>query len=297
MFTTQNLVSVAIAALLTAGLYAVMSYGLAIIYGVMKVINVSNAGFLMLGAFMTLMYSQWWHLDPVAGAVLNLLPFFGAGWLVYKLLVRRVVNSRSARPIASLLLLFALWLVIQNVALAIWGSEDQSIITAYTYKSLIVGGFRLPLTRLIVFAVALAALSLLHFVLGHTYIGKALRATVQDPQAALLVGIDTERISALAFGLGTALAGFAGGLLTLLFSFTPDFGGPFQLKSFTIIVLGGLENFAGVTVGAAILALAESFAVLFMRASLQSVIAYGLLVVALIVMPGGVAQLWSRIRS
>ncbi|HLQ63224.1 MAG TPA: branched-chain amino acid ABC transporter permease [bacterium] len=297
MFTTQNLVSVAIAALLTAGLYAVMSYGLAIIYGVMKVINVSNAGFLMLGAFMTLMYSQWWHLDPVAGAVLNLLPFFGTGWLVYKLLVRRVVNSRSARPIASLLLLFALWLVIQNVALAIWGSEDQSIITAYTYKSLIVGGFRLPLTRLIVFAVALLALSLLHFVLGHTYIGKALRATVQDPQAALLVGIDTERISALAFGLGTALAGFAGGLLTLLFSFTPDFGGPFQLKSFTIIVLGGLENFAGVTVGAAILALAESFAVLFMRASLQNVIAYGLLVVALIVMPGGVAQLWSRIRS
>ncbi|OLC28503.1 MAG: hypothetical protein AUH31_08770 [Armatimonadetes bacterium 13_1_40CM_64_14] len=294
MFTTQNLVSVAIAALLTAGLYAVMSYGLAIIYGVMKVINVSNAGFLMLGAFMTLMYFQWWHLDPVAGAVLNLLPFFGAGWLVYKLLVRRVV---SARPIATLLLLFALWLVIQNVALAIWGSDDQSIITAYTYKSLIVGGFRLPLTRLIVFAVALLALSLLHFVLGHTYVGKALRATVQDPQAALLVGIDTERISALAFGLGTALSGFAGSLLTLLFSFTPDFGGPFQLKSFTIIVLGGLENFAGVTVGAAVLALTESFAVLFMRASLQNVIAYGLLVVALIVMPGGVAQLWARTRS
>ena len=294
MFTTQNLVSVAIAALLTAGLYAVMSYGLAIIYGVMKVINVSNAGFLMLGAFMTLMYFQWWHLDPVAGAVLNLLPFFGAGWLVYKLLVRRVVN---ARPIATLLLLFALWLVIQNVALAIWGSDDQSIITAYTYKSLIVGGFRLPLTRLIVFAVALLALSLLHFVLGHTYVGKALRATVQDPQAALLVGIDTERISALAFGLGTALSGFAGSLLTLLFSFTPDFGGPFQLKSFTIIVLGGLENFAGVTVGAAVLALTESFAVLFMRASLQNVIAYGLLVVALIVMPGGVAQLWARTRS
>src|SRR3989442_819245 len=150
---------------------------------------------------------------------------------------------------------------------------------------------------LMVWAVALLALTLLHFVLGHTYVGKALRATVQDPQAALLVGIDTERISALAFGLGTALSGFAGSLLTLLFSFTPDFGGPFQLKSFTIIVLGGLENFAGVTVGAAVLALTESFAVLFMRASLQNVIAYGLLVVALIVMPGGVAQLWARTRS
>ena len=111
------------------------------------------------------------------------------------------------------------------------------------------------------------------------------------------MGIDTEQINAMAFGLGTAFAGFAGGLLTLLFSFNPDFGGTFQLKSFTIIVLGGLENLAGVTVGAAILAFAESYAVLFMRASLQNVIAYALLVVALIVMPGGVAQLLSRRRT
>ncbi len=294
MFTAQDLISVGVAALLTAGLYAVMSYGLAIIYGVMKVINLSHAGFLMLGAFMTLVYFQLWRLDPILGAFLNLPVFFAAGWLVYKTLVRRVI---TALPIASLLLLFALWLVIQNVALAIWGSDDQSIITAYTYTALPLLGFRIPLTRLLVFGIALIVLTVLHYGLGHTYIGKALRATVQDRQAALLVGIDTEKISAVAFGLGTALAAFAGSLLTLLFSFTPDFGGSFQLKSFTIIVLGGLENLAGVTVGAAILSFAESFAVLFMRASLQNVIAYALLVVALIVMPGGVAQLMTRGRS
>jgi branched-chain amino acid transport system permease protein len=294
VFTAHNLISIGIAALLTAGLYAVMSYGLAIIYGVMKVINLSNAGFLMLGAFMALVYFQSWHLDPILGAFVNLPVFFIAGWTVYTLLVRRVMTSV---PIASLLLLFALWLVIQNLALAVWGSEDQSIITSYTYKALSVLGFRIPVTRLLVFGVALLALGILHYVLGHTYVGKALRATVQDPQASVLVGIDTERISAVAFGLGTAFAGFAGGLLTLLFSFTPDFGGAFQLKSFTIIVLGGLENFAGVTAGAAILALVESYAVLFMRASLQNVIAYALLVVALVVMPGGVAQLWTRSHS
>ncbi len=293
MFTAQNLISVGIAALLTAGLYAVMSYGLAIIYGVMKVINLSNAGFLMLGAFMTLVYSQVWRLDPLVGAFVNLPVFFVTGWIVYRFLVRRVMTSL---PIASLLLLFALWLVIQNLALAIWGPDDQSIITAYTYKALSLFGFRIPVTRLLVFGVALLVLGILHYILGHTYVGKALRATVQDPQAALLVGIDTERISAVAFGLGTAFAGFAGSLLTLLFSFTPDFGASFQLKSFTIIVLGGLENFAGVTIGAAILSFVESYAVLFMKASLQNVIAYALLVVVLIVMPGGVAQLWSRSR-
>ena len=294
MFSTQNLVSVGIAALLTAGLYAIMSYGLAIMYGVMRVINLSHAGFLMLGAFMALVYFQRWHLDPVVGAFVNLPIFFALGWLVHRLLVRRVVTSL---PMASLLLLFGLWLVIQNLALAVWGGEDQSIITAYTYKALSLFGFRVPVTRLIVFAVALSVLAVLHFLLGHTYLGKALRATVQDPTAGLLVGIDTDRISALAFGLGTAFAAFAGGLLTLLFSFNPDFGGSFQLKSFTIIVLGGLENLAGVAAGAAILAFAESYAVLFMRASLQNVVAYALLVVALIVIPGGIGSLFSQNRS
>ncbi len=294
MFSTQNLVSVGIAALLTAGLYAIMSYGLAIIYGVMRVINLSHAGFLMLGAFMALVYFQRWHLDPVLGAFANLPVFFVLGWLVHRLLVRRVVTSL---PMASLLLLFGLWLVIQNLALAVWGGEDQSIITGYTYKALSLFGFRVPVTRLIVFAVALSVLAVLHFLLGHTYLGKALRATVQDPTASLLVGIDTDRISALAFGLGTAFAAFAGGLLTLLFSFNPDFGGSFQLKSFTIIVLGGLENLAGVAAGAAILAFAESYAVLFMRASLQNVVAYALLVVALIVIPGGIGSLFSQNRS
>ena len=291
MLSAQNLISVGIAALLTAGLYAIMSYGLAIIYGVMKVINLSNAGFLMLGAFMTLVYVQRWHLDPIVAAFVNLPLFFVAGWLVYRTLVRRVA---TALPIASLLLLFGLWLVIQNLAVAIWGGEDQSVITSYTYKALTLYGFRIPVTRLLVFGVAIVVLSALHFLLGHTYLGKALRATTQDPGAGLLVGIDTERISATAFGLGTAFAGFAGSLLTLLFSFNPDFGGSFQLKSFTIIVLGGLENFAGVTVGAAVLAFAESYAVLFMRASLQNVIAYALLVIALIVMPGGIGQFLQR---
>ena len=291
MFSAENLIAVGIASVLTAGLYAIMSYGLAIIYGVMRVINLSHAGFLMLGAFMTLVYFQRWHLDPVLGGFVNLPVFFVVGVLVYRGLVRRVATSL---PIASLLLLFGLWLVIQNLAVAIWGGEDQSIITAYTYKALTVFGFRIPVTRLIVFGVALLVLSVLHFALGHTYVGKALRATVQDPTAGLLVGIDTERVSAVAFGLGTAFAAFAGSLCTLLFSFNPDFGGSFQLKSFTIIVLGGLENFAGVTVGAAVLAFAESYAVLFMRASLQNVIAYALLVAALIVMPGGIGQLLHR---
>src|SRR5436305_1611134 len=100
-----------------------------------------------------------------------------------------------------------------------------------------------------------------------------------------------------AFHLGTAMVGFAGGLMTLLFSFTPDFGGPFQIKAFCVIVLGGLTSFVGVAIGSLLLALAESFGTLYMRASLQNLIAFGLLFIALVFMPGGVMGLLQRRRS
>ena len=280
-----------VGAILTAGLYSVMSFGLALIYGVMRLINLSHAGTMMFGAFVTLTLNRAFHLDPVLGSLVVLPLFFGFGVALYALVVRRI--ARSA-PIVSLLLLFGLWLVLQNVAYLIWGNEDQSIITPYTYLSLRVGFLSLAVTRLIVFAAGLAALAVLAWFMSRTYTGRAIRAVSLNYNASRLAGIDVERISALAFGLGTAMAAFAGGQLTLLFSFTPDFGGVFQSKAFCVIVLGGLTSFVGVAVGSLLLALAESFGVLFMRASLQNLIAFGLLFVALVFMPGGLASLARR---
>ena len=119
-------------------------------------------------------------------------------------------------------------------------------------------------------------------------LGSAIRALAQDRDACRLVGIDAERAGMVAFGLGTALAGVAGALLSLLFSFSPEFGGPFQLKSFAIIVLGGLESFVGVALAALIVALAEQWSVAVMPAALQNVVAFVILVVALVVLPGGI---------
>ena len=280
-----------VGAILTAGLYSVMSFGLALIYGVMRLINLSHAGTMMFGAFVTLTLNRAFHLDPVLGSLVVLPLFFGFGVALYALVVRRI--ARGA-PIVSLLLLFGLWLVLQNVAYLIWGNEDQSIITPYTYLSLKVGFLSLALTRLIVFAAGLAALAALAWFMSRTYTGRAIRAVSLNYDASRLAGIDVERIAALAFGLGTAMAAFAGGLLTLLFSFTPDFGGVFQSKAFCVIVLGGLTSFVGVAVGSLLLALAEAFGVLFMRASLQNLIAFGLLFVALVFMPGGLASLARR---
>jgi branched-chain amino acid transport system permease protein len=271
-----------------------MSFGLALIYGVMRLINLSHAGTMMFGAFITLTLNRAFHLDPILGSLVVLPLFFAFGVALYSLVVRRV--ARSA-PIVSLLLLFGLWLVLQNVAYIIWGTEDQSIVTSYTYLSLKLGFLSLAVTRLIVFGAGLAALGVLAWFMSRTFTGKAIRAVSLNYEASRLAGIDVQRISALAFGLGTGLAAFAGSLMTLLFSFTPDFGGVFQTKAFCVIVLGGLTSFVGVAVGSLLLALVESFGVLYMRASLQNLIAFGLLFVALVFMPGGLPSLIKSRRT
>jgi branched-chain amino acid transport system permease protein len=295
MYEPSAIAGLVIAAVLTAGLYALMSYGLALVYGVMKIINLAHAGTMMLGAFVVLELNRRLHLDPVPGAVISACMFFLLGMGLYRVAVRRVI---AAPPIASLLLLFGVWLCTQNAAYLYWGSEDQSIVTAYTYATLDLGGLKIAVTRLIPFVVSLVALGALTWFLRSTDLGKAIRAVSQNATSARLVGIRSERVATIAFGLGSALSAFAGGLLTLLFSFNPDFGGTFQLKSFAIIVLGGLESFTGVALGAVVLATVESFSILIpsWRASLVNLLAFSLLVAALVVLPGGITSLLERRR-
>ena len=294
MYSLQDLLGLAIAALLTGGLYATMSYGLALVYGVMKIINLAHAATMMLAAFTVLTLNRAVGLDPIIGSLVVLPVFFLAGMGLYRVAVRRVATV----PIASLLLLFGVWLVAQNAAYLIWGSEDQSILTPYTYSTLDVLGIKIAVIRIIPFVLSIVMLALLRWFLANTDLGRAIRAVSQDRVSSRLAGINAEQTATIAFGIGTMLSAFAGGLLTLIFSFTPNFGGVFQLKSFAIIVLGGLESFAGVALGSLVLSTAESFSILIpgWRASLVNLLAFGLLVVTLVVFPGGLASLFTRRR-
>ncbi len=292
MYDLSNLGALAIASLLTGGLYATMSYGLALVYGVMKIINLAHAATMMLAAFTVLTLNRAIGLDPIVGALVVLPIFFLAGMALYRVAVSRVASV----PIASLLLLFGVWLVAQNLAYLIWGSEDQSILTSYTYSTIDVFGIKVAVIRIVPFVLSIVMLAILRWFLANTDLGRAIRAVSQDRVAARLAGINADRTATIAFGIGSMLSAFAGGLLALIFSFTPDFGGIFQLKSFAIIVLGGLESFAGVALGALVLATIESFSILIpgWRASLVNLLAFGLLVVTLVILPGGIASLFAR---
>jgi branched-chain amino acid transport system permease protein len=282
-----------VAAILLAGIYAAMSIGMTVIYGVMKIVNLAHAGFMMMGAYFVYELFERLHIDPVIGAMLALPAFFLFGMGVYLALVQWLPKSDQP-TLSSLLLMFGFWLVLQNVAYLIWQNEDRSIFTPRTFSVIQLGPVTISTVRLIVFLAAVVTITVLQIVLRRSWFGRSVRALIQNPYAARIVGVDDRRTAMLSFGVGTAFAGFAGALLAMLYSFSPDFGRPFLLRSFVIIVLGGLESFSGVAIGALILALVETFSILYVPASYQPAISYALLVVVLLVLPKGVAGLLEK---
>jgi branched-chain amino acid transport system permease protein len=276
-----------------------MSYGLAVIYGVMRIINLAHAGILMLGAYATFTLYSRFGLDPFLSLLAVVPVFFGFGILLYQTMVRRLPRSQAGPSIESLLLLFGLWLVLQNLAYALWGGDTQSILTGYTMKSVSLLGVRVGVPSVAVFAVSVASLLALQVLLRRTYLGRAIRAVTQNRDAALIAGVNADRISAVAFGLGTALAAAAGTLLSTMYAFTPDFGRSFLLKSFCIIVLAGMESVAGVAGGAFVLALLENAAGAYtsIPTAFQDALSFTLLVIALVAFPQGLPGLFGKLRS
>lgn len=282
-----------VAAVLLAGIYAAMSIGMTIIYGVMKIVNLAHAGFMMMGAYFVYQLFESFQLNPVVGAVIALPVFFLFGMAIHWLLVQWLPKSDQP-TLSSLLLMFGVWLVLQNIAYLIWKNEDRSIFTPLTFSVIRLGPVTIAKVRLIVFIAAVVSVIVLQVVLRRSWFGRSVRALIQNPHAAKIVGVDEGTTAMLSFGVGTAFAGFAGALMALLYSFSPDFGRPFLLRSFVIIVLGGLESFSGVAVGALVLALVETFSILWVPASYQPAISYALLVVVLLVLPKGMASLLER---
>ncbi len=290
----QKLLVIVLNSLLAAGLYATMSYGLAVIYGVMRIINLAHAGLMMLAAYATFALNDRWGMDPFLSIVVVAPVFFLIGVGLYETLVRWLPKGTGGPSMQSLLLLFGVWLVLQNLAYAVWGGDTQSILTPYTMESVGLLGGRFGVPQILVFAASVLSLVALNLVLRRTYLGKAIRAVTQNRDAAMLSGVPAGRISAVAFGLGTAFAAIAGSMLSTLYAFTPDFGRSFLLKAFCIIVLGGLESFTGVALGAFVLALIENFASAYtsIPVSFQDAISFTLLVVVLVAAPGGIPGLW-----
>ena len=282
----DRFVDLTVSAVLLAGLYATMAYGLGLIYGVLRVVNLAHGGVIMAGAYLGWILHGRLGIDPYLSIPLVVAASFGLGVLMYRLLVRHLPRGPAGGP-ASLLLLFGVWLVLRNVAYLLFTGNDQAIRTSYSTRSVVLLGSHVSVNRLAVLGIALVTPALLHLLLKRTYLGRAIRAVAQNPDSCTLVGVDVERIYSLTFGLGTALAGLAGLLSATIFSFNPGSGSVELLKSFVVVVLGGLGSVLGTGVAALILAAVEVFAILVLPSYLTAAVGFIMLLLVLVLRPGG----------
>lgn len=280
------MLGLAISAVLLAGLYAVMAYGLGLIYGVMRVVDLAHGGLIMAAAYLTWWLFTTFGLDPYASIPIVAVAFFGVGVAMYKGLIR-LLPPGAMTGVQALLLLFGVWLIIRNLAYMLFSGDDQAIRTSYSTASVDLGVGTYSLNRVIVFVVGALAMAALHVLLHRTMLGTAIRAVAQNPDSAALSGIDVERIRTLTFGIGASLTGLAGLLASTLFAFNPSFGAAELLKSFVVIVLGGLGSVVGIALGALLLAAAEVFSIHVVPSYLTTAVGFVLLVVVLVTRPAG----------
>jgi branched-subunit amino acid ABC-type transport system permease component len=276
-----------LAASLTDGLllgfvYGVAAMGLTLIWGVMSVINLAHGPVIALGMFGT--YLLFTHLG--VNPYLAMVPVAGGGLIVglviYIIAVHRVIN---APHLSSLLATFAVNMIIIGIGTAVFSTSPQNI--DYSLGSVEVGILTFPASRVVGAFAAIVVTACLYLFLYFTRPGKAIRAVANNRMAAELMGIPSSRVLALSFGLGTMMAAVAGGLIATFFPFTILSGGPYELKSFVICVLGGLGHPLGALVGGLVLGGLEGLIPTFMPVSWVPVVEFGLFVLVLLVRPSG----------
>jgi branched-chain amino acid transport system permease protein len=277
-----TLLQVVISGVLLGAVYALLAIGLNLIFGVMRVINIAHGDLMMLGAYSTYWLFTLWGVNPLVSLVIVMPLMFALGVFLQRSLIDRVVGQPL---LISLLLTFGLSTFLTGAALNLWTSNYRSV-PAFSGSVQVVGlAFSVP--RLIAFVVALAITTVVWSFLRSARLGKAVRATSQNAEVALVCGIDVGRIRLLTFGLGTALAGAAGSLLAIIYSVYPEIGRAFLMKAFAIIVLGGLGSFGGAFMGALALGVAETLAAYAWNTQIAEAVAYAIFIGVLFIRPSG----------
>jgi branched-chain amino acid transport system permease protein len=274
--------------LMIGGLYGLAAAGLSLVFGVMKVLNVAHGELIMLGGYAAFWLVALLGIDPFASLLLviplSLLLGVALYWGLFGFVVRADEETRVKN---SLLIGFGLALALQALAVRLWTADERSIPTPYGGAVITVAGLSIPLLRLMTVALAFALIGGLHLLLEHWRWGKAIRATAEDWQAALLSGIDIRRAYLLAFALGTGLAGAAGALVSVGYSISPSIGLEWTLKALIVVVLAGLGSMIGTFVGGLFLGVAEAVSAAAFGGPYREIAGLVIFVVVLVVRPRG----------
>lgn len=284
MILTQQL----ILGVLVGGLYGLAAAGLSLTFGVLRVLNVAHGELLMLGGYGTFWLFTLWQIDPFL-SLLGVGPaLFVLGLILYWALFQFVVKAHEEVRIKnSLLIGFGLTLVFHTLAIRLWTADERAVTTAYAGAVIKIGAFAIPLVRLSSLVLAFAFLTALHLFLAKARWGRAIRATAEDWEAAALMGIPVGKTYLLAFALGTALAGIAGGLVSVSYSISPSIGLEWTLKALIVVVLAGLGSLFGAFAGGILLGVAEATSAVVLGGAYREVVGLVLFLIILLVRPQG----------
>jgi branched-chain amino acid transport system permease protein len=283
----QNLVF----GLLVGALYGLVALGLSLVFGVTKFLNVAHGELLMFGGYASFWAFSLLDMDPFLTIPITIVFLFLIGALLYKLVFSRTVKLPEETKIKNTLLVaFGLSVILQNLALRFWTADDRGMMADYAGVSFSIMDVRFPLVRIISLGVAILFLLALQLFLRKTFTGKAIRATVQNWEAASLMGIDIHKVYLLSFALGAALAGVAGTLVAVNYSIQPAMGLGWTMKALIVMVLGGLGNIPGTFIGGLILGVTESATSFFIDSNYREVAGLVLFLLVLILRAQGIIK-------
>ncbi|HDM77566.1 MAG TPA: branched-chain amino acid ABC transporter permease [Deltaproteobacteria bacterium] len=272
--------------ILKGGLYALMAIGMSLIWGVMDIINIAHGSFIMLGAFTTYWLFTLFGIDPFLSLVASMTVLFILGYAVQKYLINLVIRASA---FITLILAFGIEIFINNSALVMWTADVRKVKVPYGAANFSIGNFvTVPTVRLLAFLLVIVISIILFYILNKTNLGRSIRATSQDLDAARLVGVDVARTYAVTFGLGVGAAGAAGTLWAILFPISPMMGGILTLKSFVVVIIGGLGNMLGPLIGGLTLGVTEALGSNWFGSTYENLISFTILVLVLIIRPQGI---------
>jgi branched-chain amino acid transport system permease protein len=274
--------------LVTGGVYALVALGLNLQYGLMRILNIAHGEFLMVGAFLAWMAqtSLGWSpllMVPVVFALLT-----GAGLAIHRVVFRRLARTSPNVDVfeaRGLIVSFGLLFIVQNLAQLAWGGDLRGY--DYLTQPVAFGGAQFAANKLLLLALALAFSIALIVVLRTTLLGKGVRALMQSPTGAQLVGIDTQRLHPLMFGIGLGLSGVAGCLLSMAYAISPSIGEPYTVTALIVITLGGFGSMGGALAGGLGLGVVEAVGMHYTSPSLKSLLSYGVFIAVLLWRPNG----------
>ena len=273
-----------ISGLLMGFVYSLIAVGLCLIWGLMEIVNFAHGDFLMFSMFSAFWTYTLFSLDPLLSLPLCTALLFIIGYLTYKGIISRIIHAPF---LAQLITTFGLGIFLRSFAQFLWSGNYRTIDNPWVKGRLEVGGIFIGLPQLVASAMAVIAFGFLYWFINRTETGKALQATSEDKEAAALVGINSDRMFALGWGIGAACVGVAGALLANFFYIFPDVGLPFGLIAFVAVALGGFGSITGAFIAGAVIGLVETLSGLLIFPAFKYIAVFIIYLIVVIIKPRG----------